>query len=81
MTNLTTSEVMFRGGAAMFNVSEEGVVFPFTRYSFRVESCNKIGCSEPSQESDVRQTNQDSEFLKGLDQADLAIPLRRRCPF
>ncbi len=63
VANLTTSEVMSRGSAVMYNVSREGVVVPFTQYSFQVESCNEIACSERSQESNIRQTSQYSEFL------------------
>ena len=62
VANLSSSEVMSRGNAFMFNVSREGVVFPFTRYSSRVVSCNEIGCSEQSQNSNTIQTDEDSEF-------------------
>ena len=61
VANLTTSDVMAAGGSGgvTYNVSRD--VFPFTRYSFRVEACNEIGCSDQSQESDIRLTSQDSE--------------------
>ena len=61
--NLTASALMMSGSSFMYNVSRESVVLPFTRYSFRVVSCNEIGCSDQSQESDDVQTLQDSEYL------------------
>lgn len=63
VATLDTSDVMSNGSAFTYNVSREGVVMPFSRYSFRVESCNEIGCGEQSLESDIRQTDQDSKSL------------------
>lgn len=51
------------GSVVMYNVSRGGVVEPYSQYSFKVKSCNEIGCSELSSESDIRLTNQDSESL------------------
>ena len=60
VANLSTSDVMARGsGGVMYNVSSS--VSPFTQYSFRVESCNVIGCSDQSQDSDIRLTSQDGK--------------------
>ncbi len=58
--SLTASELMTSGSSFMYNVSRR--VLPFTEYSFRVVSCNEIGRSNQSQESEVNQTLQDSEF-------------------
>jgi len=62
VTNLTASTLMTKGNSFMYNVSGEDVVLPFTQYSFRVVSCNEIGCSEQSPDSPVVLTGQDSEF-------------------
>ncbi len=62
LENLTASELETSGRSFMYNVSRRDVVLPFTVYSFRVVSCNQIGCSDQSQESEARQTLQDSEF-------------------
>ena len=61
VANLSTSDVMTTDNTVMYNVSNEGVVLPFTHYVLAVMSCNEIGCSEQSQESDVRLTLEDSE--------------------
>ncbi len=62
MENLTASSLMTRGRSFMFNISREGVILPFTQYTFMVVSCNVIGCSDQSMPSEVVQTDQDSEY-------------------
>ena len=64
MGNLTASTLMTTGSSFMFNISRVGVVLPFTEYSFRVASCNEIGCSDQSLVSPTIQTLQDSECFK-----------------
>ena len=61
VANLSTSDVVTTDNTVMYNVSNEGVVLSFTHYVLAVMSCNEIGCSEQSQESDVRLTLEDSE--------------------
>ena len=46
--DLMTSEMNF-----VYNVSDGAVIFPQTRYSFTVVSCNEIGCSDQSDPSPV----------------------------
>ena len=56
-------EALMRDGSSFrFNITNQSVVFPFIQYSFRVNTCNEIGCSEQSDPSDMIRTNEDSEL-------------------
>ena len=61
--NLTASDLMTTGQSFMFNISREGVILPFTQYTFMVVSCNVIGCSNQSMPSEIVQINEDSKYL------------------
>ena len=55
VTNISVSEAVPAGNFFTYNIT--GVtVQPFTQYTFRVVSCNVIGCSDQSSESPVVQT-------------------------
>ena len=59
--DLRTSEMNF-----MYNVSDGAVIFPQTRYSFTVVSCNEIGCSDQSDPSPVVTTLRDGMLNQTL---------------
>ena len=60
VANISVSEAVPAGNFFMYNIT--GVtVQPFTQYTFRVVSCNVIGCSDQSSESPVVQTLEYSE--------------------
>ena len=50
------------GGSLRFSITDQSMVFPFTQYSFRVDGCNEIGCSDESDSSVDIRTNEDSEL-------------------
>ena len=55
VTNISVSEASIAANSFMYNIT--GVTIqPFTQYTFRVVSCNVIGCSDQSSESPVVQT-------------------------
>ncbi len=53
--------LMSSGGELMFNISMQGVIIPYTNYSFTVDACNEIGCSNQSDPSPVIRTLEDGE--------------------
>ena len=60
LIQLEPRALMRDGGSFMFNVTDQSVVLPFIQYSFSVNTCNEIGCSEQSVPSEVIRTNEDS---------------------
>ena len=55
VANISVSEAVTAGISFAYNIT--GVtVQPFTQYTFRVVSCNVIGCSDQSSESSIVQT-------------------------
>ena len=63
LIQLEPGALMRDGGSFRFNITDQSVVFPFIQYSFRVDACNEIGCSEQSDPSEVIRTNEDSESI------------------
>ena len=63
LIQLDPEALMRDGGSFRFNITDQSVVFPFFQYSFRVDACNEIGCSEQSDPSEVIRTNEDSESI------------------
>ena len=60
VAHISVSEAVPAGNSYMYNIT--GVTIqPFTQYTFRVVSCNVIGCSDQSSESPVVQTLEYSE--------------------
>ena len=60
VVNISVSEAAMQGNFFAYNIT--GVtVQPFTQYTFRVISCNVIGCSDQSSESPIVQTLEYSE--------------------
>ena len=53
------SDLMSSVGELMYNVSMQGVILPYTNYSFTVDACNDIGCSNQSDPSPVATTLQE----------------------
>ena len=45
----------------IFNISMQGVIIPYTNYSFTVDTCNEIGCSDRSDPFPVIKTLEDGE--------------------
>ena len=61
VANISVSEAVSAGNFFMYNIT--GVtVQPFTQYTFRIVSCNVIGCSDQSSESSIVQTLEYSEL-------------------
>ncbi len=56
---LIPSDLISSAGELMYNVSMQGVVLPYTNYSFTVDACNDIGCSNRSDPSPIVTTDQD----------------------
>ena len=55
VANISISETAMQGNFFAHNIIGE-TIQPFTQYTFRVVSCNVIGCSDQSSESPVVQT-------------------------
>ena len=61
ISTLIPSDLMSSAGELMYNVSMQGVILPYTNYSFTVDACNDIGCSNQSDLSPVVTSDQDGE--------------------
>ena len=61
LIQLEAEALMRDGGSFRFNITDQSVVLPFIQYSFSVNTCNEIGCSDQSVPSEVIRTNEDSE--------------------
>ena len=59
ISTLNPSDLMSSAGEFMYNVSMQGVILPYTNYSFTVDACNDIGCSNRSDPSPVVTTLQE----------------------
>ena len=57
--SLNANDLMTSEGNLSYNISDKTIVFPQTRYSFTVVSCNEIGCSDQSDPSPVVTTLRD----------------------
>ena len=62
LIQLDPEALMRDGGSFRFNITNQSVVFPFIQYSFRVDACNEIGCSNQTDPSEVIRTNEDREL-------------------
>ncbi len=60
---LIPSDLISSAGELMYNVSMQGVILPYTNYSFTVDICNDIGCSNQSDPSPVVTTDQDGKAV------------------
>ena len=61
VANISVSETAMQGNFFAYNITGE-TIQPFTQYTFRVVSCNVIGCSNRSSESPIIQTLEYSEL-------------------
>ncbi len=61
ISTLVAGDLMSSAGELMYNISMQGVIVPYTNYSFTVDACNDIGCSNQSNPSPVVITNEDGE--------------------
>ena len=61
---LDPSQLTVASGVYSFVIAE--TILPFRSYSFNVEACNAIGCSEQSAATEVVLTEQDSELSHWL---------------
>ncbi len=61
ISTITPSNLMSSAGELTYNVSMQGVILPYTNYSFTVDTCNNIGCSNQSDPSPVVTTDQDGK--------------------
>ncbi len=61
ISTLNPSDLMSSAEELLYNVSMQGVILPYTNYSFTVDACNDIGCSNQSDPSPVVTTDQDSK--------------------
>ena len=57
---LQVSNLMFRDGNFMYNVTTD--ILPFTNYNFTVRACNVLGCGNISQPSPTVMTLPDGEW-------------------
>ena len=57
---LEPTELTFTNDAYSFTISDS--ILPFRNYSFTVDACNEIGCSEHSDETEVTETEQESKY-------------------
>ena len=64
ISTLVPSNLMSSAGELMYNVSMQGVILPYTNYSFTVDACNNIGCSNQSDPSPVVTTDQDGKAAR-----------------
>ncbi len=62
ISTLIPSNLMSSAGELMYNVSMQGVILPYTNYSFTVDTCNDIGCSNQSGPSPVVVTLQEGIY-------------------
>ena len=62
LIQLEPGALMRDGSSFRFNITDQSVVFPFVQYSFRVDACNEIGCSNQSDPSEVIRINEDREL-------------------
>ncbi len=58
ISTLIPTDLMNSAGELMYNVSMQGVILPYTNYSFTVDGCNDIGCSNRSDPSSVVTSDQ-----------------------
>ncbi len=58
ISTLIPTDLMNSAGELMYNVSMQGVILPYTNYSFTVDACNDIGCSNQSDPSSVVTSDQ-----------------------
>ncbi len=61
ISTLVAGDLTSSAGELMYNISMQGVIVPYTNYSFTVDACNDIVCSHPSNPSSVVRTNEDGE--------------------
>ena len=61
---LDPSQLTVASGVYSFVIAE--TILPFRSYSFIVDACNAIGCSEQSAATEIVLTDQDSELLHWL---------------
>ncbi len=61
ISTLIPSDLMSSAGELMYNVSMQGVILPYTNYSFTVDACNDIGCSNRSDPSPIVSSDQDGK--------------------
>ncbi len=61
ISTVIPSNLMSSAGELMYNVSMQGVILPYTNYSFTVDACNDIGCSNQSDPSPIVTTDQDGK--------------------
>ena len=57
---LQASNLMFRDGNFMYNVTTD--ILPFTNYNFTVRTCNVLGCGNVSQPSPTVMTLSDGKW-------------------
>ncbi len=62
ISTLVDGDLMSSAGEFMYNISMQGVIVPYTNYSFTVDACNDIGCSNSSNPSLVVRTNEDGKI-------------------
>ena len=60
--SLNANDLMTSEGNLSYNVSDGTTIYPQTRYSFTVVSCNEIGCSDQSDPSPVVTTLRDGKI-------------------
>ena len=61
ISTLNPSDLMTSAGELLYNVSMQGVILPYTNYSFTMDACNDIGCSNQSDLSPVVTSDQDGK--------------------
>ena len=61
VVNISVSETAMQGNISAYNITGM-TIQPFTQYTFRVVSCNVIGCSDQSSKSPIVQTLEYSEL-------------------
>ena len=61
ISTLNPSDLMSSAGELLYNISMQGVILPYTNYSFTVDACNTIGCSNQSDPSLVITSHQDGK--------------------
>ena len=68
ISTVIPSDLMSSAGELLYNISMQGIILPYTNYSFTVDACNDIGCSNQSDPSPVVTSDQDGKA--GLYQLD-----------
>ena len=63
ISTLIPSDLMSSAGELLYNVSMQGIILPYTNYSFTVDACNDIGCSNQSDPSVIVTTDQDGKAV------------------